>query len=285
MSLAVTAASGQLGKLVLEHLLEDGVPARDIVAIARDRNKLSEFAERGVQVREADYAEPAALEAALRGVERLLLISTSGAGAADVRHANAIRAAEAAGAAHILYTSIINADHNVNPLAVEHLKTEKLLAASTIPATILRNAYYYEVYTMRIPGYLATGKVLGATGHGPISGALRDEFAIAAAKVLASNDVEPRILELGGPSYSLEEFAQAVNEVTGSNLIHEDLPQEQLLSALIANGDHPAGAQFVAAADQAITQGQMDTDSNDLERLVGRPLTGLVDAIRILYKS
>ncbi len=168
----------------------------------------------------------------------------------------------------------------MNPLAIEHYKTEQLLAASTIPATILRNAYYYEVYTMRIPGYLASGKVIGATGDGRISAATRDEFAIAAAAVLASDDPAPRIYELGGPSYTLEEFTQAVNRVTGSKLVHVDLPQDQLVAALVANGDDPWAAEFVAEADRVIALGHMYTESASLARLIGREPISLIEALR-----
>jgi uncharacterized protein YbjT (DUF2867 family) len=96
-SLAVTGASGQLGRLAVQELLARGVPAPDIVAVVRTEARAADLAGRGVQVRVADYSRPKTLVAALAGVSRLLLISSSAAGERLAHHANVIEAAQTAG--------------------------------------------------------------------------------------------------------------------------------------------------------------------------------------------
>ncbi|RLP09668.1 SDR family oxidoreductase [Propionibacterium australiense] len=283
MSIALTGASGNLGRLVVEELLSRGTPADQIVAIVRNPAKIADFAAHGVTVRRGDYADPASLRAALDGVDRLLLISVSGPGASSA-HRNVIDAAVDAGVGHIAYTSILNADHTTNPLAPEHYATEGLLAASGIPVTILRNAWYHELYTRLMPGYLATGEVVGSTGEGRISGAARPDFAAAAATVLLCDELPeagaPRIHELGGPSFTLAELAQTLSEVAGRSIAHRNLTDAEYTAELETSGAG-ASAGLVVRTDASIRAGEMHTESDDLARLVGRPLRPLAESLRL----
>lgn len=279
MLLALTGASGQLGRLVLDELIASGTPVDQIVAIVRDPGKAADLAARGVAVRQADYADPAALRAALQGVGRLLLISISGAGASSA-HRNVIEAAQATGVGHIAYTSLLHAGASANPLAPEHAATERILAASGIPSTILRNAWYHEFYTRLLPGYLATGEVVGSTGQGQISGAARADFAAAAAAVLTSDATASATYELGGPSFTLAELTDTINAVAGTALVHRDLSTAAHVAELHAAGMDLDTARMLAAADASIAQGQMQTDSDDLARLVGRELRPLAQTLR-----
>ena len=153
-SYAITGASGQLGRLAVHGLLARGVPATDVVAIVRTRVKAADLAERGVDVREADYTRPQTLGGALDGVDRLLLISSSEAGQRVAQHINVIQAARTAGAARIVYTSIVNADDTTNPLAGEHQNTERALRTAGVPFTLLRNGWYTENYTDQLDQYV-----------------------------------------------------------------------------------------------------------------------------------
>ncbi|EFC85763.1 SDR family NAD(P)-dependent oxidoreductase [Parafrankia sp. EUN1f] len=271
MPIAVTGASGQLGRLVVENLLATGIPAANIIAIVRNTAKVVDFAARGVTVRHADYTDRTAYYSALDGVERLLLISTPGVGATVMRHANVVEAAVAAGVGHIAYTSILHADTSSNPLADEHAATEKLIAATRIPATMLRNAFYTELYTSQIPTYTAVGAVVSATGEGRISAATRADFAAAAAAVLTSDDNESRIYELGGPSFSLAELADEVTAVTGTPVAHRNLSEADFVTDRQAAGMGSGAALFAAAVDASIAAGEMETGSTSLAQLIGRP--------------
>ena len=177
---AVTGATGHLGRLVVQELLAR-VPATDVVALARTPEKAADL---GVQVRRADYSDPATLPEALTGVDVLLLVSGNEVGQRIAQHTNVIKAAEAAGVGRVAYTSIANADHSTNPLQPEHKATEDVLRASGLPFTILRDNWYLENYTAQLPQYLATGEVLGIDGTARIGAATRADMAAAIAAAL-----------------------------------------------------------------------------------------------------
>ncbi len=183
----VTGASGQLGRLVVEALLERVAPSR-IVAGVRDPAKLADLAARGVEIRVADYEQPATLAAAFQGIDRLLLISSNAVGQRLPQHANAIAAAQAAGVGLIAYTSILHADRSPLGLAAEHQGTEALLKDSGVSFALLRNGWYLENYNGVIAPALEHGLVFGSAGEGRIAAAARADYAAAAAAVLTATE-------------------------------------------------------------------------------------------------
>ncbi len=277
---AITGASGHLGHLAVQELLALGVPASDVVAVVRTRAKVTSLAERGVQVREGDYARPETLGAALAGVDRLLLVSSSEPGQRVAQHTNVIKAAKTVGVSRIVYTSMLNADNTTNPLAGEHQDTERALREAGVPFTVLRNGWYTENYTDQIGQYLERGEILGAAGTGKIAAATRKDYAAAAAAALLQDEAGNRPFELGGPAFSLSELAQVVSEVTGKPLTYRDLPADAYVSSLQQAGLDEATAHFVAALDASIAHGDLETNSEDLARLLGRPATTLTEVIR-----
>ena len=216
---AVTGASGHLGYFAIEQLVARGVPPSHVVAMVRNRGKATSLAGRGLQVREADYSRPQTLGAALAGVNRLLLVSSSELGHLAAQHTNVITAARTAGVSRIAYTSMLNADDSTSPLASEHRDTERVLREAGVPYTLLRNGYYTEVYTDPLGQYLKDGEILGAAGHGKIAAATRQDYATAAAAALLQDDGGNRTYELGGPAFGLPQLAQAISEVTGTKVL------------------------------------------------------------------
>src|SRR5450631_2209983 len=200
-SYAVTGASGRLGRLAVGELLTRGLPASNVVALMRTPSKAADLAKRGVQVREADYTRPETLSAALAGVDRLLLVSSSEPGKRVAHHTNVVEAAKTAGVSRIVYTSMLNADHTTNPLAGEHQDTERVLGEAGVPFTLLRNGWYTENYSDQIGKYLERGEILGAAGSGRISAATRQDCAAVAAAALLQNDEGNRTYEIGGPAF------------------------------------------------------------------------------------
>jgi NAD(P)H dehydrogenase (quinone) len=276
----ITGASGQLGRLAVQELLASGVPAAEIIAVVRTRAKATDLADRGVHIREADYSSPRALGAALDGVDRLLLISSSEAGQRVAHHTNVIQAARTVGTGRIVYTSMLNADHTINPLATEHQDTERGLGAAGVPFTLLRNGWYIENYTDQLGQYLQRGEILGAAGRGRISAATRQDYAAAAAAALLKNDDGNRTYELGGPAFDLPELTQVISEVIGTPVTYTDLSVDDYAARLEQTGLDEASARFVAALDTSIANGDLETDSRDLEQLLGHSVTPLVDAVR-----
>ncbi|MEO6089846.1 MAG: NAD(P)H-binding protein, partial [Umezawaea sp.] len=132
--IVVTGATGHLGKLVVEGLLQK-VPANEIVAAVRTPEKAADLAARGVQVRKADYSDPASLVEAFKGADKVLLISGSEVGQRVPQHTAVVEAAKEAGVGHLLYTSILFADTTTMLLAGEHKATEQVIRDSGIPFT------------------------------------------------------------------------------------------------------------------------------------------------------
>ncbi|MFD7312200.1 SDR family oxidoreductase [Promicromonospora sp. NPDC059942] len=291
---AVTGATGHLGRLVVQELLSRGVPAADVVAIARTPEKAADLAELGAQVREGDYDRPETLATALVGVQRLLLVSGSEPGARVPQHTAVIDAAKAAGVERIAYTSILNADDTTNPLAGEHQATEQVLRASGLPVTLLRNGWYTENYTARIGEFVERGEIVGASGDGKVSAAPRADYAGAAAAALLADDAAagsadgsaagaaaPVVVhELGGPAFTFTELAATIADATGAPVAYRDLTVEAFAADLQQAGLDAGTAGFVAGIDASIAAGDLQTDSDDLDRLLGRPATPLADAVR-----
>ena len=174
---AITGASGQLGRLVIDALLAS-VPAERIIAAVRNPAKAADLAARGVQLREADYDRPDTLRTAFDGVRRVLLVSSSAVGVRLAQHRAVIDAAKAAGVELLAYTSILHADATPARLAAEHRATEDAIAASGIPATILRNGWYTENHLLGLQPALEHGAMVGAAGDG----AVREASVVAAAR-------------------------------------------------------------------------------------------------------
>jgi NAD(P)H dehydrogenase (quinone) len=278
MSTVVTGATGHLGRLAVEVLLERGVPAADVVATGRRTEALADLAERGVVVRTADYDDAASLEAAFAGAERLLLVSGSEVGQRVRQHGNAVAAARAAGVGFIAYTSIAHADTSTLLLAEEHRATEQLLAESGVPHALLRNSWYTENYTAQLPVYLERG-ITGAAGDGAVSAATRADYAAAAAAVVATDGHAGAVYELGGAPFTMTELAQVVSAATGRTVTYTDLPVEQYQRVLVAAGLPEPVAAVLADGDRGVAAGELLVEGGDLARLLGRAPTSPADAV------
>ena len=278
MSIVVTGATGHLGRLAVEALLERGVPAADIVATGRRTEALADLAERGVVVRTADYDDAASLEAAFAGAERLLLVSGSEVGRRVRQHGNAVAAARAAGVGFIAYTSIAHADTSTLLLAEEHRATEQLLAEAGVPHALLRNSWYTENYTAQLPVYLEHG-ITGAAGDGAVSAATRADYAAAAAAVVATDGHAGAVYELGGAPFTMTELAQVVSAATGRTVTYTDLPVEQYQQVLVAAGLPEPVAAVLADGDRGVAAGELLVEGDDPARLLGRAPTSLADAV------
>lgn len=279
MSFVITGATGQLGRLVVDSLLAKGVAAADVVALGRDEERLAALAGLGVTTRKVDYADAAALAAALDGADRVLLISGSEVGQRLAQHQNVIDAAVAAGVQLLAYTSIANADTSGIILAAEHKATEAAIVASGLPHTFLRNSWYVENYSGQLATYTEHGTVLGAAGDGQVSAATRADFAEAAAAALLL-DQPQAVYELGGAAFSLKELAATVAEVTGADVTYTDLPAGELTEVLVGAGLPEGYAAVLADADLGLGRGDLYVDRADLEGLLGRPATSLADGLR-----
>lgn len=276
--IAVTGATGHLGRLVLAGLMEK-VPDKKLVAIVRTPAKAADLAAKGVQVRQGDYAQPATLGAALQGVQTLLLISSSEVGQRVPQHQAVIDAAQAAGVKLIAYTSILHGGASKLALAAEHIATEKALAASGVPFVLLRNGWYLENYTGHLETALAHG-FAGSAGTGRIAAAARADYAAAAVAVLTTPGQAGQVYELAGDApFTMAELAAEVSRQCGKPVGYADLPPEAFKGVLVGAGLPAVVAEIYVDADLNIALGELDDRSGTLHRLLGRATTPLATAV------
>lgn len=276
MTVAITGATGHLGRLVIQQLQARGA-ASDLVALARSPEKAGDL---GVAVRQADYDRPETLGAALAGVDTLLLISASELGKRVPQHRNVIDAATRSGVKRVIYTSLLHADRSIIDLAAEHRETEAMLGATGLPLTILRNGWYSENYTASAPAALANGAFYGSAGDGRISGATRADFAAAAVAVLVGSGHEGRTYELAGDeSFTLAELAAEISRQAGREIPYRDLPVPEYAAALVGAGLPEPLARTIAQWDADAAKGALFHEGHELSALIGRPTTPLRDAV------
>ncbi|TCU06840.1 SDR family oxidoreductase [Rhizobium sullae] len=272
---AITGATGQLGRLVIDVLLKTN-PADRIVAAVRKPTKASDLAERGVIVREADYNRPETLAPAFTGVDKLLLISSTEVSGRLPQHRAAIKAAQRAGVSLIAYTSMLHADTSPATLAVEHRQTEEAIAASGLPAAILRNGWYTENHLLALPAALEHGAFAGAAKDGRLSSAARQDYAEAAAVVLTTDGQAGTTYELAADqAFTLAELAAEVSRQSGKAIAYNDLAQAAYQDVLAGAGLPDDLAALLADADAAAARGALFDDGGALGRLIGRPTTSM----------
>lgn len=279
--IGVTGASGQLGRLAIQSLLDRDYPAARIVAIVRDPTKVADLAVDGVQVRQGDYDRPDTLDTALAGVERLLLVSSSEVGKRAPQHQAVIDAAVRAGVGLVAYTSLLHADTSPLGLAAEHVQTEQALRASGLPHVLLRNGWYTENYAAGIPGVLQHGTLFGSAGDGRLSLAARADYAQAAANIIASDRAQAgKVYELAGDTaVTLADFAAELAHQAGTPIAYQYLSQQDYRDALLAAGLPGFVAELLSDSDAGAAKGGLFDDSGTLGRLIGRPTTPIADVI------
>lgn len=277
--IVVTGATGQLGRLVINSLLEK-TNASNIAAVVRNAEKARDIAALGVHIRQADYNQPESWDAALNGAEKVLLISSSEIGQRVKQHQAVIDAAKRTDVKLFAYTSVLHADTSVLGLAAEHQATEAAIRTSGIPAVILRNGWYTENYTAGIPAALANGAVFGCAGDGRISSATRADYAEAAATVLTSTDQAGITYELAGDSsYTLSELAAEISRLTGKAIDYINLPELEYKNALLGAGLPESIAELLANSDTGASRGALFDQSRQLSKLIGRQTTPLATAV------
>ncbi|MFG3529029.1 SDR family oxidoreductase [Streptomyces sp. NPDC047917] len=279
MSIVVTGATGELGRLVVEQLLTT-VPANGIAAVVRDAEKAAPLAARGIELRVADYNRPESLKDVFRAGDRVLLISGSEVGRRVPQHTAVIGAAKAAGVAQLAYTGILGGPEADFRLAEEHKATEQLILDSGLPHTFLRNGWYTENYTANLAPVLAHGAVVANAGDGRVASATRADYAAAAAAVLTGEGHLGAAYELSGDvAWSLAEYAAEISRATGKEIAYRNVPAATHQEILVGAGVPEFFADILVDVDKAIERGLLATTSGDLARLIGRPTTPLAETV------
>ena len=276
-TLLVTGASGQLGRGVINHLLDaQKIAPASIIAATRNPENLADLVARGVTVRAADFNDRTSLETAFAGADRVLIISTGDldlkTGRRLKQHETAVAAAKAAGVSHLAYTSMPNPEPGSPVLfASDHYGTEQAIKASGIAYTIFRNGWYQENLFMALPHAIASGKWYSSAGDGRIAHGARDDMAAAIAAGLASGSKESRIYTLTGPqAYTTREVAAIVSDVTGKPIEVIQVPDEGLTEGIKAAGVPEDFARIIASFDANTRAGRIADVTDAVEKLSGR---------------
>ena len=285
MRYLVTGAAGQLGSKVVDALLES-MPPEQVAVSVRNPEKADSLRARGIDVRRGDFDDPDSLAKAFAGVERLLIISTSGDNATRLRqHGTAVAEAARAGVGFIAYTSLARADASPMSLGEVHRATEEAIRATGIPFSLLRNNWYVENEAGSIQGAAAGAPVVTAAGDGRVGWASREDLARAAAAVLAGAGHENTVYELSGRPRPYADLAGAIGEVLGRSVPLEQVDDATYERRLNEYGLPRFLVELLVDSQRAMRQGALDVESGDLERLLGRPATTLTESVARILES
>jgi NAD(P)H dehydrogenase (quinone) len=287
--IVITGATGELGQLVVQHLLEK-VSANQIAVSVRNVEKASKFADQGIEVRYGDYDDPSSLEKSFAGASKLLLISTpKDDSVVRIRkHVDAIEAAKKAGVNHLLYTSFAAVDKGAfPPLGDVHLATEYTLRASGLSTTILRNAIYQEaIVNESLQSFIDSGVIVTSTGKGKVNTVERNDLALAAATVLAGEGHENKVYELASPeTWNYDDLANILSDVSGKNVTHQSMSDSEALERMVNSGVPEDFAHYQIAIYNSIANGNEGNVSNDLEDLIGRKPTSIRETITHFFNK
>jgi NAD(P)H dehydrogenase (quinone) len=267
--LLVTGAAGKLGRRVVEHLIASGTP--NVIAASRDPAKLAGL--KGVETRRADFDDPKSLDAAFKGVDRVLIISTDRIDVAGLRikqHKNAVAAAATAGVKHLLYTSMLNPERSLIPFAPDHLGTEQAIEQSGLDYSILRVSWYAENLLGTVPGALVSGKWLTSAGAGRVAYVPREDVARAAARALATRSGTRERLDVTGPAQqTVADIAAIAAKVFGKRIDVVQVSDDELAKGLQAAGIPAPYVPLIVATDANIRAGNFDVPTDAVKRLTG----------------
>ncbi|WML26190.1 SDR family oxidoreductase [Neobacillus sp. OS1-33] len=285
MKMLVTGATGKLGSKVVEKLLQS-VPANQLAVSVRNPEKAAGLVSRGVEVRQGDFDQPQSLVTAFAGIDRLLIISADGDNETRIRqHTDAVAAAERAGVKFIAYTSLANATESTNIMAPPHVATEAAIIKTGIPYTFLRNNWYLENEIGGIQGAMAGAPWVTSAGTGKVGWALQQDYAEAAAAVLLGNGHENKVYELSAPLLTQEELVAALSTVLSKEIPVQQVSDETYAEIMKGLGLPDFVIPIVVGIQESIRNGSLAVESNDFEKVLGRPVTPIKEALTQIVKE
>ncbi|MGE8428704.1 MAG: SDR family oxidoreductase [Sphingobacterium sp.] len=286
----ITGATGNYGKATIDFLLKKGIPANNISALVRDEAKAEDLKAKGINLRIGDYDNYSSLVEAFKGVEKLLLVSSSDLSNRTQQHENAVNAAKEAGVKHIFYTSSERKNETeTSPiyfLGKSHFETDKLIKNSGLAYTIFRNNLYLEALPMFFgEQVLETGIFLPA-GETKGAFASRNDMTEATANVLTGEGHENKeYFFSNAENVSLEEIANDISEIVGKQINYVSPPQDVYVDALTKANVPAEYIGMFSGFAEAIKQGEFTSEKTDLENLLGRKPTTVKEYLSTVYGS
>jgi NAD(P)H dehydrogenase (quinone) len=289
MKILVTGGIGQFGAATINFLLKK-MSADNLVALVRDENKATEIKAKGVEVRLGNYDDYLSLVTAMKGIEKVLLISGNDIANRQKQHENVINASKEAGVKHLVYTSFIRKNETkTSPLrmvAKSHLETEKFLINSGLPFTIMLNNLYADILPMFFGPQVLEAGIFLPTEDGIAAYATRSDMAEAAANILAGFGHENKKYIISNiENYSMDEVAEILSEIKGEEVEYASPTNKEYVEALVNAGFPQQMANSLVGFCEAIKQDEFATETTDLETLLGRKPTSLKEYFTLVYKK
>lgn len=286
----VTGATGNYGKTTIDFLLKKGISPNSIAALVRDEAKAEDLKEKGISLKNGDYNNYESLLEAFKGVDKLLLISSSDVAHRGQQHENAVKAAIEAGVNHIIYTSFERKnDTETSPIAMlakSHIDTENQIKASGMTYTMLRNNLYLDALPMFFGEQIATTGIFLPAGDTKSAFASRNDMAEATANILTNSGHEDKEYSLSNTeNISIQEIAQDLSEIIGTKINYVSPSQDIYIETLKGAGVPAEYMGMFAGFAEAIKQGEFSTDKTDLENLLGRKPTTAKAFFTEVYSS
>ena len=281
MTIAITGASGHLGRATAE-LVMQAIDPREVVLATRHPDSLADLAARGAEVRRVDFTDPSTLGGAFVGVDRLLLISTDSVGSRLEPQRAAIAAAVTAGVGHIIYTSIPEpVPDNPAGVVADHAGTEQSLRDSGAAWTVLRNNLYAHMQVPGIQQAIASGRLVTNGGDGGTAYVTREDCAAAAAAVLTQDGHQGRAYDITGPeACSGADLVALAGDFGGRPVELVSVDDDTFTTGLRAAGLPDEVAELVTSFGASTRLGFLSTVSTAVADLTGRRPTALADVLR-----
>lgn len=286
----VTGATGHFGKATINFLLQKDLPASSIAALVRDEAKAADLKEKGILIKTGDYDNYASLVAAFKGVDKLLLVSSNDIANRSNQQINAVKAAKEAGVPYILYTSFERKNETSSSpiafIAQSHIDTEKAIKESGLAYTIFRNNLYMDFIPVFIGEKVLETGIFWPAGETKSAVVLREDMAEAAANVLTSEGHAGKEYAISNPeNISFHDVAAQISKATGKKVAYTS-PDQELYKATLSQAGVPAEyVGMFAAFGEAIKQGEFETSSSDLEKLLGRKAVSTNEYLQQVYSS
>lgn len=284
MKIGITGITGHFGYDVVQDLIKQGYNTDNIIGLARNVEKAKERTNSAIEIREADFNNLELMKEALRGLDRILLVSTKEPDPQKriLQHTNVIKAAKSNSISLLVYTSGTKPDQN--PLGLAHEKTEEFLQSSGVPYIILRNNYYLEVKLNDIQRAINNQPIVTNVGNGKFGLALRSEYAQVAANVLINPPAINKTYNLTANLVNYATFASALEKVLNKPVKLKNITDDEMEKAMINNNIPKPVASLMTKANAAIRNGAGNEVSDDFTKLLGRQPKGLEESIRAILK-
>jgi NAD(P)H dehydrogenase (quinone) len=270
----VTGVTGVVGKGTVEHLLNKGVPASQIIGLSRKKEATEDLSAKGIEIRIGDYFDYDSLVHAFEGIDKVMLISSVAFTDRSTQHYNAITAARQAGVKHVVYMSIMRKERSgrIMPEITESdLFTEQVLKSSGLDYTILYNPPFMDLLSFYYGSNPFESGIKVPANNGKMAPATRDEISEAHAEILSTQGHENKTYSLGGSdSVSFSDIAKILSELKGQPVEFTTITPEDYIDSIVAQGPPHHVAEFITSWVMAIEEGEFEQQSGDLEQLLGR---------------